>query len=83
MKKSSNETTTQRLSELIAEGESAKLELKSTLRFNLHSEKNDEALTYACAKTIAAFLNSEGGRLPHPSPHLREPEDFGEDSVLA
>ena len=54
MKKSSNETTTQRLSELIAEGESAKLEFKSTLRRDPN---------HRCIQTIAALLNSEGGRL--------------------
>jgi hypothetical protein len=49
---------------LIAQGESAKVELKSTLRFNLHSKQNDPAtITHACLKTIAAFLNTEGGAL--------------------
>jgi hypothetical protein len=53
----------QRLTEMIALGESARQEFKATLRWNLRSERNDDAVTYACVKTVAAFLNSEGGRL--------------------
>jgi predicted HTH transcriptional regulator len=53
----------QRLTEMIAMGESARQEFKATLRWNLRSERNDDAVTYACVKTVAAFLNSEGGRL--------------------
>ena len=30
---------------------------------NLHTEKNDAAITHACLKTIAAFLNTKGGKL--------------------
>jgi len=53
----------QRLTEMIAMGESARQEFKATLRWNLRSERTDDAVTYACVKTVAAFLNSEGGRL--------------------
>jgi ATP-dependent DNA helicase RecG len=43
--------------------ESETLEYKSTLRQNLHTGKPDAGMTYACLKTIAAFLNTDGGTL--------------------
>ena len=50
--------------ELIERGESKTLEFKSTLRWNLREErKDDERVTHAALKTIAAFLNTEGGDL--------------------
>jgi len=53
----------QRLIEYISAGENATQEFKSTLRWNLKSNRADDAITHACTKTIAAFFNSEGGRL--------------------
>ncbi len=50
-------------SELLATGESDRVEYKSTLRKNLFSGKNDVAIELAVLKTIAAFLNSGGGHL--------------------
>jgi len=47
----------------ITEGEGERREFKSTLRLNLHTNKNDRAITHACIKTVAAFLNSKGGEL--------------------
>jgi hypothetical protein len=47
----------------IKKGETSTLEFKSTFRHNLHSGKNDEEITFSCLKTIAAFLNTDGGRL--------------------
>ncbi|MBI2365989.1 MAG: ATP-binding protein, partial [Deltaproteobacteria bacterium] len=50
--------------ELIKRGESKTLEFKSTLRWNLkEAQKDDQAVTHAALKTIAAFLNTEGGDL--------------------
>jgi len=49
--------------ELIKQGESRTLEFKSTLRWNLKEERKDGRITYAAVKTIAAFLNTEGGDL--------------------
>jgi predicted HTH transcriptional regulator len=50
--------------ELIARGESKTLEFKSTLRWNIkESRKDAERVTHAVLKTIAAFLNTEGGDL--------------------
>jgi predicted HTH transcriptional regulator len=48
---------------LIRAGEGTALEFKSTLRWNVRDGKNDEQMTYACLKTIAAFLNTSGGSL--------------------
>jgi len=50
--------------ELIKRGESKTLEFKSTLRWNLKEDrKDDKHITHAVLKTIAAFLNTEGGDL--------------------
>ena len=50
--------------ELIKRGESKTLEFKSTLRWNLKEDrKDDKFVTHATLKTIAAFLNTEGGDL--------------------
>jgi ATP-dependent DNA helicase RecG len=43
--------------------ESEKLEYKSSIRFNLLTRQTDPRMTHACLKTIAAFLNTEGGTL--------------------
>jgi type I restriction enzyme R subunit len=50
--------------ELIKRGESKTLEFKSTLRWNLKDDRQDDKfITHAVLKTIAAFLNTEGGDL--------------------
>ncbi len=50
--------------ELIQRGESKTLEFKSTLRWGLKDDRmDDRAVTHATLKTIAAFLNTEGGDL--------------------
>jgi type I restriction enzyme R subunit len=50
--------------ELIGRGESKTLEFKSTLRWNMQENRKDAVqVTHAVLKTIAAFLNTEGGDL--------------------
>ena len=50
--------------ELIKRGESKTLEFKSTLRWSLKDGRQDyEDVTHAVLKTVAAFLNTEGGDL--------------------
>ena len=50
--------------ELIKRGESKTLEFKSTLRWSLKEDrKDDKVVTHAVLKTVAAFLNTEGGDL--------------------
>jgi hypothetical protein len=51
------------IKELILSGENEKIEIKSTLRFDLREENVNKKLEYVVAKTISAFLNSEGGTL--------------------
>ena len=49
--------------EIIQSGENEHTEFKSTLRWNLKANKKDPRITHAVLKTLAAFLNSEGGTL--------------------
>jgi CRP-like cAMP-binding protein len=49
--------------ELIELGETEHVEFKSTLRWNLFTDKKDKAIEHAALKTIAAFMNAEGGTL--------------------
>jgi ATP-dependent Lon protease len=49
--------------QLVAQGEGTKLEYKSTLRWNIHVGRDDPSIEHAVLRTVAAFLNSEGGTL--------------------
>lgn len=49
--------------DLISQGESKTLEFKSTLRWNLKEDTKDNRITHAVLKTLAAFMNTEGGDL--------------------
>jgi CheY-like chemotaxis protein len=49
--------------ELIAQGESDRLEFKSTLQWDVRQNQENKKLPYNSLKTIAAFLNTEGGVL--------------------
>lgn len=51
------------LKELILIGENETLELKSTLRYDLRENAVNKKLEFVVAKTVSAFLNSEGGTL--------------------
>ncbi len=51
------------LSRLLQTGESDQVEFKSTLRWNLHTDKTDKKIENACLKTVAAFLNTDTGVL--------------------
>ena len=51
------------LLELIAAGEHEKLEFKSTLRWNLKADRAGKEIELAVLKTVAAFLNTDGGIL--------------------
>lgn len=51
------------ISELIRLGESATLEFKSTLQWDVMKNQVNKELRLPVVKTIAAFLNSEGGTL--------------------
>jgi CheY-like chemotaxis protein len=53
----------ERLRSLIDMGENNRFEMKSTLRWNLKSNKPDKGIENAWLKTIIAFLNTDGGIL--------------------
>ncbi|TXL74084.1 DUF262 domain-containing protein [Vineibacter terrae] len=47
----------------VKDGEGVTIEFKSTLRTNLHTGDKDPKMELAVLKTIAAFLNTQGGTL--------------------
>jgi hypothetical protein len=49
--------------DLIAGGESEAVEFKSTLRTNLHTGQADDRIELSVLRTIAGFLNANGGTL--------------------
>jgi hypothetical protein len=51
------------ISELIRDGESASVEFKSTARWNLKGNVKDARLEHVIVKTVAGFMNNEGGTL--------------------
>ncbi|WP_404292132.1 helix-turn-helix domain-containing protein [Microvirga sp. RSM25] len=53
----------QAVRDIIARGEGAQIEFKSTIRRNLNTGKNDDVIVHAWVKTLAAFMNTEGGNL--------------------
>ena len=57
------EPANEEIEELMLSGESETVEFKSTLRYDLRAGAVNKKLEYVIAKTIAAFLNSEGGNL--------------------
>ena len=48
---------------LIAKGEGATLEFKSSARWNFRAGKGDAELELATVKSVASFMNAEGGTL--------------------
>jgi hypothetical protein len=51
------------IEDLVRAGEGDRVEFKSTLRTNRHTGQADPKMELACLKTIAGFLNSQGGTL--------------------
>ncbi len=49
--------------ELILEGEGQLVEFKSTLRYDMRTGEVNKKLEHVIAKTVAAFMNSDGGSL--------------------
>jgi hypothetical protein len=56
-------TTINHVQELLKKGESHNLEFKSTLRKNLFTNEVDKRVEHATLKTVAAYMNSDGGTL--------------------
>jgi hypothetical protein len=48
---------------LLTEGENERVEFKSTLRWHMYAERMDKEIELSALKTIAAFLNTDGGTL--------------------
>ena len=61
--KSTNGNNVESHKDRISNGEDTYTEFKSTLLYSLTTNKAEKYIEFACAKTICAFLNSEGGRL--------------------
>ena len=61
--KDSLEKSSELIDNVVRRGESEKLEFKSTLRTNLHTDEFDKKIEHAVLKTIVAYLNSRGGSL--------------------
>jgi hypothetical protein len=51
------------IAELVKLGESAVLEFKSTLQWDVVQKQPNKALRKSCLKTIAGFMNTDGGTL--------------------
>ena len=51
------------LSQVVLNGESEAIEFKSTLRTNLHTRSKDPRMELSVLKTLAGFLNTNGGTL--------------------
>ncbi len=58
-----SQPATPALTGLVQAGESESVEFKSTLRVNLHTGDKDTRMEDAVLKTVAAFLNTDGGTL--------------------
>jgi len=57
------EPASEEIYELVHGGETEKVEFKSTLRWDIRQGCVNKKLEYVIAKTIAAFMNTEGGTL--------------------
>ncbi len=57
------ETPSEKIKNLITQGEGPRLEFKSSIRTNLHTNAFDKNIEFAILKTIVAYLNTEGGTL--------------------
>jgi CheY-like chemotaxis protein len=57
------QSSEERIARIMSEGENDRTEFKSTLRWSLTEKKIEHGVEIAWLKTVAAFLNSGGGRL--------------------
>ncbi len=56
-------TVDQQVAALIAAGESATVEFKSSVRWDMKENRPNDPLKFSTIKTVAAFLNTNGGTL--------------------
>jgi serine/threonine protein kinase len=64
---------------LISNGESARLEFKQTMRWDIELQKRNPELLRACVKAVCAFLNGEGGTLLIGVANSGEPTGLEDD----
>lgn len=57
------ENHVEKIKNIISKGEGPKLEFKSSIRTNLHTNSIDKNIENSILKTIVAYLNTEGGTL--------------------
>jgi hypothetical protein len=60
---STKQKNKQTISQIITQGEGHTVEFKETLEYSVRESKQDTNLNKECLKTIAAFLNTDGGTL--------------------
>ena len=75
------------IEEMVAEGESTTIEFKCAVRTNLHTGKEDERIVWSWLRTVAGFLNLEGGTLvigvaDEGTPVGLEVDGFGSEEEL-
>jgi hypothetical protein len=58
-----SESSKEEIIDMIKNGENEKLEFKSTLRINMHTNEIDRKIEFSSLKTLVAFMNSNGGIL--------------------
>ena len=68
--------------ELIAGDETFEVEFKSTARWNLREQRKDKRMEDAVVKTVAGFLNTDGGTLLIGVSDERQPIGLSHDVVL-
>ena len=68
--------------ELIAGDETYEVEFKSTARWNLRESRKDKRMEDAVVKTIAGFLNTDGGTLFIGVDDERTPIGLGHDTAV-
>ncbi len=76
------------LSKVVVNGESEAVEFKSTLRTNLHTGNKDTRMELSVLKTLAGFLNTNGGMLiigvsDDGSPVSIQVDDFANEDKMS
>jgi type I restriction enzyme R subunit len=71
-----------RSDELLAGEESSEVEFKSTARWNLREASKDKRMEDAVVKTVAGFLNADGGTLFIGVSDARQPVGLSHDLAL-
>lgn len=76
------------LSKIVIRGESEAVEFKSTLRTNLHTGNKDARMELSALKTLAGFLNTNGGTLiigvaDDGNPVGIQADDFGNEDKMS